>query len=127
MLRLLDRGEVATYCRAMTGPIQHTVAFSLRHPSGSPPEADFLSAARVLAAIPGVEKFEQLRQVSPKSDFAFSFSMYFADEDAYQAYNDHPAHIAFVRDRWEPEVSRFQELDFVPLGATTPDPSPVSE
>jgi Stress responsive A/B Barrel Domain len=49
-----------------------------------------LTAALALATIPGVERFEQLRQVSPKSDFAFSFSMYFAGEDAYQAYNDHP-------------------------------------
>lgn len=101
----------------MTTPIQHTVAFSLRHPSGSPPEAEFLSAAQILATIPGVERYEQLRQVSPKSDYAFSFSMHFADEDAYRAYNDHPDHVAFVRDRWEPEVSRFQELDFVPLDA----------
>lgn len=99
----------------MTAPIQHIVAFSLRHPSGSPSEADFLMAAQVLATIPGVERFEQLRQVSPKSEYTFSFSMYFADEDAYLAYNNHPTHVAFVRDRWEPEVTRFQELDFVPL------------
>ncbi len=101
----------------MTAPIQHTVAFSLRHASGSAAETDFLSAARALATIPGVERFEQLRQVNPKSDFAFSFSMHFADEDAFRAYNNHPIHVAFVRDRWDTEVSTFQELDFVPLAA----------
>jgi heme-degrading monooxygenase HmoA len=101
----------------VTAPIQHTVAFSLRHPSGSAAETDFLAAARALATIPGVERFEQLRQVSPKSDFAFSFSMHFAGEDAFQAYNNHPIHVAFVRDRWDTEVSSFQELDFVPLAA----------
>ncbi|HEY6663993.1 MAG TPA: Dabb family protein [Propionibacteriaceae bacterium] len=101
----------------MTSPIQHTVVFTLRHPSGSSAEADFLAAALALATIPGVERFEQLRQVSPKSDFAFSFSMYFAGEDAYQAYNDHPTHVAFVRDCWDAEVSDFQEFDFVPFAA----------
>ena len=79
--------------------------------------ADFLAAALALATIPGVERFEQLRQVSPKSDFACSFSMYFAGEDAYQAYNDHPTHVAFVRDCWDAEVSDFQEFDFVPFAA----------
>ena len=102
----------------MAAPIQHTVAFSLRHPRDSPAETDFLSAAQVLASIPGVEDFKQLRQVSPKSEYTFSFSMYFAGEDAYRAYNNHPSHVAFVRDRWEPEVSSFQELDFVPLVAS---------
>jgi Stress responsive A/B Barrel Domain len=101
----------------VTSPIQHTVVFSLRHSSGSSAEADFLAAALALATIPGVGRFEQLRQVSPKSDFAFCFSMYFAGEDAYQAYDDHPTHIAFVRDRWDPEVSDFQEFDFVPFTA----------
>lgn len=96
----------------MTSWIQHTVSFSLRHPIGS---TDFLSAARALAGIPGVERFEQLRQVSEKSAFTFAFSMHFADDKAYAAYNAHPTHVAFVRDHWEPEVSDFLELDFVAL------------
>jgi len=99
----------------MASAIQHTVVFNLGHTPGSGEEHDFLVAARDLAAIPGVEDFEQLRQVSPKSSFAFSFSMRFADDAAYRAYNDHPIHAAFVRDRWIPEVTEFQELDFVPL------------
>jgi len=44
--------------------------------------------------------------------------MYFAGKDAYRTYNQHPIHVAFVRDRWETEVSSFQELDFVPLTAS---------
>jgi Stress responsive A/B Barrel Domain len=103
---------------AVSAPIQHTVAFRLRHPSGSSAETAFLEAARVLATIPGVEDFQQLRQVSPKSDFTFFFSMRFADADAYRGYNEHPVHVAFVRDRWDAEVSDFQELDFVALAAT---------
>lgn len=95
--------------------IRHTVVFTLRHSTGSDEEAAFLKAALVLDAIPGVQNFERLRQVSPKADFAFGFSMEFADQAAYQAYNTHPDHVAFVRDRWVPEVARFQEIDYIPL------------
>ena len=99
----------------MTSAIQHTVAFRLQHPAGSDAEREFLTAALALADIPGVQEFRQLRQVSPKSEFTFSFSMRFVDGAAYQAYNDHPAHVAFVRDRWQAEVADFAELDFVAL------------
>ena len=95
--------------------IRHTVVFTLKHAAGSPEEGAFLRDAKVLAAIPGVESFEQLRQVSPKNDYAFGFLMEFADQAAYSAYNDHPDHVAFVRDRWVPEVERFLEIDYVPL------------
>ena len=95
--------------------IQHTVAFRLRHPAGSAAEREFLATALSLADIPGVQDFQQLRQVSPKSDFTFFFTMRFADEAVYRAYNDHPTHVAFVRDRWQAEVTGFQELDFVAL------------
>ena len=92
--------------------IRHTVAFTLKHAAGSEEEGAFLRDARVLAAIPGVEKFEQLRQVSPKSPHRFGFSMEFADQAAYGVYNEHPDHVAFVRDRWVPEVESFQEIDY---------------
>ena len=95
--------------------IRHTVVFTLKHAAGSPEEAAFLRDATVLATIPGVEAFEQLRQVSPKTDYAFGFSMEFADQGAYSAYNDHPDHVAFVRERWIPEVARFVEIDYTPL------------
>ena len=96
--------------------IRHTVVFRLKHAAGSPGEADFLSTAKSLAAIPGVQKFEQLRQTSPKNDYRFGFSMEFSDQAAYTVYNDHPVHVAFVRDRWIPEVEAFMEIDYVPLG-----------
>ena len=66
--------------------------------------------------IPGVEKFERLQQVSPKNDYRFGFSMEFADQAAYSGYNDHPDHVAFVRDRWIPEVEAFLEIDYKPYG-----------
>jgi Stress responsive A/B Barrel Domain len=95
--------------------IRHTVVFTLKHPAGSPAETDFLDAADVLADIPGVQKFEKLRQTSPKNDYAFGFSMEFADQAAYTGYDLHPWHVAFVKDRWIPEVARFMEIDYVPL------------
>ena len=93
--------------------IRHTVAFTLKHAAGSEGEETFLRDARVLAAIPGVEKFEQLRQVSAKNEYAFGFSMEFADQAAYSGYDGHPDHVAFVRDRWVPEVEKFLEIDYV--------------
>lgn len=95
--------------------IRHTVAFRLRHPAGSAEERDFLAAALVLAGIPGVERFEQLRQTSPKNEFTFGFSMEFADQAAYDGYNEHPAHVAFVAERWVPEVDDFLEIDYAPI------------
>jgi len=95
-------------------PIQHTVVFRLVHPSASPAEVAFLEDGRAaLTSIPGVEDFRVSRQVSPKSDLAHQFSMVFVDEAAYQAYNDHPTHVAFVAERWAAEVAEFQEYDFV--------------
>jgi hypothetical protein len=92
--------------------IRHTVVFRLRHPAGSAEEKKFLADAKALARIPGVEKFEQLRQVSSKNDYTFGFSMEFADEAAYRGYNEHPDHVAFVRDRWMKEVDAFLEIDY---------------
>jgi hypothetical protein len=95
--------------------IRHTVVFTLAHAAGSAEETAFLEAARVLQAIPGVERFEQLRQVSPKNDYSFGFSMEFSDQAAYTAYNEHPDHVAFVAERWVPEVTDFLEIDYTAL------------
>jgi len=96
--------------------IRHTVAFRLIHAPGSPKEKAFLAEGkRILAAIPGVEKFEALRQVGHKNDYTFGFSMEFADQRAYDGYDRHPQHTAFVRERWEKEVEIFLEIDYAPL------------
>ncbi len=95
--------------------IRHTVAFKLKHDSGTQPEADFLAAARKLASIPGVHHFEQMRQVSDKNPYTFNFSMEFDSQADYDGYNSHPAHVAFVRDRWIPEVAAFLEADYISL------------
>jgi hypothetical protein len=92
--------------------IRHTVVFRLKHPKGSAAEQAFIAAADVLATIPEVRAFEKLRQVSAKNDYAFGFSMEFADEAAYQRYNEHPAHVRFVKEHWVPEVEAFLEIDY---------------
>ena len=96
--------------------IRHTVVFNLKHAPGSLQEKAFLRDAKTaLEHIPGVTKFEQLKQTSPKNDYRFGFSMEFADQPAYEGYNNHPKHVAFVRDRWMPEVAKFLEIDYEPL------------
>jgi len=94
--------------------IRHTVAFRLKHALGSAAEREFLRAACALADIPGVQKFECLRQTSAKNSFIFGLSMEFADAAVYALYTDHPDHIAFVQGRWIPEVTEFMELDYTP-------------
>ena len=96
--------------------VRHTVVFALKHAHGSLMERGFLRDAKVaLETIPGVKKFEQLRQVSPKNPYRFGFSMEFADKAAYDAYDRHPRHVAFVQDRWNREVDSFLEIDYEPL------------
>lgn len=95
--------------------IEHTVTFRLRHPLGSPEEAFFLAAAAELARLPGVRDFAIRRQVSPHLDHSHGITMKFATQADYDAYTAHPDHTAFVQTRWLPEVTAFQESDFIPL------------
>jgi heme-degrading monooxygenase HmoA len=95
--------------------IEHTVTFNLKHPPGSEEEHHFFDAANELAEIPGVIDFAIRRQVSEKHSHAFGITMFFQTKDAYQAYNVHPLHTAFVENRWMKEVAEFQEADFVRL------------
>lgn len=95
--------------------IRHTVAFRLVHAPGSAEERAFLDEGpALLRAIPGVEDFAVSRQVSAKSPYRFQFSMSFADQAAYDAYDAHPDHRRFVETRWAGEVAEFAELDLVP-------------
>ena len=96
--------------------ITHSVFFKLKHERESDAEADFLRQAAELAAIPGVEQFQILEETSPKNTFSFGLSMIFADEAAYEEYNHHPAHVAFVQNIWLKDVEHFQEIDHIPLG-----------
>ena len=95
--------------------VRHTVVFTLRHDEGSPEAEAFLGALSSLTAIDGVEEFEIVRQVGLKNSYQLAVTMEFADRAAYDAYNSHPAHVAFVRDRWEVDVVDFLEIDLTAL------------
>ena len=92
--------------------IRHTVVFKLKHLKGSLEEQNFLTAAQQLAVIPGVEKFESLKQISQKNQFEFGLSMEFANKQVYDQYNHHPEHVVFVQNRWLQEVVDFLEIDY---------------
>ena len=99
--------------------ITHQVFFSLRHEPGSPAEQEFLTrSTEMLAQLPDVQDFRVVKQISDKADYAFGFSMRFADQDAYDRYNSHPEHAAYVENVWKAEVASFQELDSVAEGTT---------
>jgi len=95
--------------------IIHTALFRLKHANGSAQEAAVLKAADILVAIPGVENFQKLRQVSAKNEFTFCFSMEFNSQKEYDFYNVHPDHVAFVQGKWIPEVANFMEVDYVKI------------
>lgn len=97
------------------GRIRHSVVFRLAHAEGSAAQTDFLAAIAALRAIPAVEEFELLREVSPKNDFQFAVTMEFADQSMYEAYNAHSDHVDFVANRWVSEVVDFLEVDTVAL------------
>jgi hypothetical protein len=101
-----------TMAQSETTRIRHTVVFKLKYPKGSPEEQNFLTAIKKLAEIPGVEKFECMKEISKKNKFEFGLSMEFADQKAYDQYSNNPDHVAFVQNRWLKEVEDFLEIDY---------------
>lgn len=106
--------EVVNYEGDTDATIIHTVAFNLMHETNSPEARKFLEdGRRLLSSIPTVQQFEVRKETSPKNDFEYGFSMKFADQAAYDSYNEHPIHVDFVENRWKKEVKDFMELDYV--------------
>jgi hypothetical protein len=95
--------------------IRHAALFRLVHAKDSEQEGRFLATLASLGSIPQVCDFDIAREVSPRNPYDFAVSMMFADETAYDAYNQHPLHVAFVAERWVPEVAEFMEHDTVSL------------
>jgi hypothetical protein len=96
--------------------IRHMVIFNLKHDvNGTETEKFLKDGEKLLSSIPVVENFEVLRQVSPKNDYDFGFSMEFSGKEAYEAYNSHSIHVDFVENRWKVEVEKFLEIDFEAL------------
>jgi heme-degrading monooxygenase HmoA len=95
--------------------IRHTVVFKLKCPIGSSEEEEFLKEAMRLSSIPGVHHFECLRQTSKKNSFEYGIFMEFDTVRAYEDYNQHPDHIAFVKTFWMRDVEDFLEIDYEPI------------
>ncbi|MGM0883554.1 MAG: Dabb family protein [Bacillota bacterium] len=93
--------------------ILHSVIFSLKHEKGSEAERQFLEdGQRILTSIPTVTNFQFYKQVSVKNEYNYGFSMEFASQADYEAYNEHPLHVQFVNERWLTEVEKFLEIDY---------------
>ncbi len=95
--------------------IRHTVVFRLKNRKNSPEEKVFHDTVEKLSSIPGVKNFEYLHQTSKKNDFDYGISMEFDTLEAYEAYNRHPEHLAFIQEFWTKYVADFLELDFEKL------------
>lgn len=95
--------------------VRHTVVFSLKHTKGSDDEREFLDAASKLSSIPGVLRFESLRQISKKNNYDYGLSMEFETPEAYESYQQDPAHEAFVQKYWIKYVKDFLEIDYEPI------------
>ena len=92
--------------------IRHSVVFKLNHEQGSVQEKDFFAALDRLAGIPGVENFMVMKEISTKNTFDYILSMDFSGQKAYDQYNRHPDHVAFVQNVWPKEVKDFMEIDY---------------
>lgn len=95
------------------GEILHTVIFDLKYPVGSAEAEKFLTDGyNILTKVPGVYDFQVFRQCSPKNDYQYGFYMRFKNKVEFDAYTANPDHGKFVAERWDTEVTRFQESDF---------------
>ena len=93
--------------------IRHMVIFCLKYePAANETGKFLLDGKTILSAIPGVENFEVMRQISATNDYDYGFSMEFSSQAAYDTYSQHPLHVDFVEQRWKKEVTRFLEIDF---------------
>jgi len=94
------------------GKIKHMVLFCLKHDKKSLKEKKFLQDSKsILSNIEGVKNFKVFKQIHPKNDYDFCFSMEFDDEIAYEKYIKSSAHVDFVRKRWIKEVESFFDID----------------
>jgi len=95
--------------------IRHSVILTL-YSSLSPSEKmQFFAAVAELKQIPGVQKFEVLKQTSQKNPFRYGISMEFESQEAYELYTNHSLHSAFVDKYWAACVEDFLEIDYQKL------------
>lgn len=95
--------------------IRHSVILNLKAAISAESKKAFFLAVDTLAVIPYVKNFEVLYQISFKNKFEYGISMEFDTQELYDAYTNHPAHVAFVQNFWIPNVDDFLEIDYSPL------------
>lgn len=92
--------------------IRHSVILTLKSSLSSVDKLQYFEAVNELKQIPGVQKFEVLKQTSSKNPFQYGISMEFESQDAYDLYANHSLHSAFVEKYWAVCVEDFLEIDY---------------
>ena len=92
--------------------IRHSVILKLKSTISKEEKQAFFEAVDTLADIPDVRKFEVLNQISPKNKFEYGISMEFENQEQYDTYSNHPAHLDFIQNFWIPNVEDFLEIDY---------------
>ncbi len=95
--------------------IRHSVILSLKPQLSSEDKKAFFEAVDKLTDIPNVQKFEVLKQISPKNKFEYGISMEFDTQEQYDFYSNHAQHQTFIQDFWIKSVEDFLEIDYVLL------------
>jgi hypothetical protein len=94
--------------------IRHSVILKLKENISHESKKAFFEAVVKLREIPDVKKFEVLNQISPKNKFEYGISMEFENQERYDSYSNHPAHVDFIQNFWIPNVEDFLEIDYTP-------------
>lgn len=92
--------------------LRHSVILKLKPSLTSDEKQAFFKAVDSLATLPNVQKFEVLKQISPKNNFEYGISMEFETQEQYDFYTNHPEHEAFVQNYWLKSVDDFLEIDY---------------
>ncbi|RDB05827.1 Dabb family protein [Runella aurantiaca] len=92
--------------------IRHSVIFKLKDAINADQKQAFFDAVDKLAFIQDVQKFEVLKQISPKNKFEYGISMEFETQEQYDFYSNHPEHVMFVQNYWLKNVDDFLEIDY---------------
>jgi len=95
--------------------IRHSVILTLKSNVSPEVKLQFFAAVDELKQIPGVQKFEVLKQTSSKNPFQYGISMEFENQAAYDLYAGHSLHTAFVEKYWAACVEDFLEIDYQKL------------
>ena len=91
--------------------IRHSVILTLKSSLSPVDKLQYFEAVNELKQIPGVQKFEVLKQTSSKNPFQYGILMEFENQEAYDLYAGHSLHSAFVEKYWAACVADFLEID----------------